>query len=98
MEKCLSTLLSHDLLIKLTHDFIREMLTKVKTTTTTKQNLFSWYSHQFLFWFGLVFQWAHVNQLTWTEGREDLVPECSEFTELLHSKAVLTGWLAGNAV
>ena len=37
-------------------------------------------------------------QLTWTEGRKDLVPECSEFTELLHSKAVLTGWLAGNTI
>ena len=35
---------------------------------------------------------------TWTECSKDLVPECSEFAELLHSKAVLAGWLAGNAV
>ena len=27
-----------------------------------------------------------------------MVPESSQFAELLHSKAVLTGWLAGNAV
>ena len=37
-------------------------------------------------------------RLTWTESSEDLVSECSEFTELLHSKAVLAGWLAGDTV
>ena len=71
--------------------FCQENTTNNKQTTSFCLVFFA----SFFFGLGL---FSVDKQLTWTEGSEDLVPECSEFTELLHSKAVLTGWLAGDAI